>query len=169
MGLNRAAWCADKSPGARRGKIRPCMAPSHLYQLFAKTDIQPETSKMQPVQNLTQCVEDYATVDLPSRTAKTNATEGQPEEANLWVHDDGRITCGVWECTPGSFPSAKTGVSEFMTFIAGDATIFDDDGTTHVVGPGVALFLNDGWTGRWEIRKTVRKTYTIVKTGDGNG
>ena len=33
---------------------------------------------------------------------------------------------GVWECTPGSFPSAKDGISEVMQFVSGEATIVGD-------------------------------------------
>ena len=30
--------------------------------------------------------------------------------------------------------------------------------------PGVVRFFPDGWSGTWEIRETVRKTYAIVRT-----
>jgi hypothetical protein len=50
-----------------------------------------------------------------------------------------------------------------MTYISGDATIWDEDGTEHRIGPGTSMVVADGWRGRWEIRATLRKTYTIVK------
>jgi len=62
------------------------------------------------------------------------------------------------------FPSEKRGISEYMCFLSGDATIVDADGTKHEIGPGAAIFLPDGWSGTWEIRRTVRKTYTIIVT-----
>jgi uncharacterized cupin superfamily protein len=71
----------------------------------------------------------------------------------------------VWECTPGTYRSTKQGVSEIMQIVAGEATITGDDGTVHEVRPGVAVYLPDGWSGVWDIRQTVRKTYVIVATG----
>lgn len=109
-------------------------------------------------------VESVTAAVLPRAIAKDNATAGSPEVADLVVYDTGRVTSGIWECTPGSFPSAKDGASEYMTVLAGDATVHDEDGTAHVLRPGTALFLADGWRGSWEIRETIRKTYTLVKS-----
>jgi len=51
-----------------------------------------------------------------------------------------------------------------MHFVAGEATITDEDGTEHEIGAGVAMMFPDGWRGTWQVRQTVRKTYTIVRT-----
>ena len=96
---------------------------------------------------------------------KANATAGDPVEAMLVLHDDDRVQVGIWECTPGSFPSQRDGISEVMCFVSGDATITDSDGTRHDVRAGAVMHVPDGWRGEWEIRTTVRKTYTIVKSG----
>lgn len=104
------------------------------------------------------------TVLLTPVGPKAGATNGEPFESLLEISKDHRAQTGVWECTPGSFPSARDGYSEFMYFLAGDATITDEDGTPHEIGPGVAILLNDGWRGTWEIRETVRKVYVIVPT-----
>jgi hypothetical protein len=93
---------------------------------------------------------------------------GRPQAAALELSDDGHVRTGIWECTPGSFPSQRDGICELMTFLAGDATIIDADGTKHEIRPGVVRFFPDGWQGTWDIRETVRKTYTIVTTA-GNG
>jgi len=97
--------------------------------------------------------------------AKAGATAGAPVESVRSLYEDGRVHSGLWECTPGTFPSARDGICEFMTFISGDATIHGDDGVSYDIGPGTVLFLPDGWRGRWEIRETVRKTFTIIATG----
>lgn len=104
------------------------------------------------------------TVPLTPVGPKTGATGGEPFESILQISDDGRISTGVWECTPGAFPSARDGYSEFMYFLAGEATITDADGTSHEIRPGVGLMLNDGWRGAWEIRHTVRKVYVSVRS-----
>jgi uncharacterized cupin superfamily protein len=32
------------------------------------------------------------------------------------------------------------------------------------ITPGVVMLCPDGWSGTWDVRATVRKTYAIVKT-----
>jgi uncharacterized cupin superfamily protein len=95
---------------------------------------------------------------------RAGATAGKPIESELELYNDGHVEVGVWECTPGEFPSAKDGITEQMLFLSGDATIVGDDRTKYEVGPGTLIVTPDGWRGRWEIRQTVRKVYTIWHT-----
>lgn len=88
--------------------------------------------------------------------------EGAPQAAVLELADDGRVSTGIWECTPGRFTSERTGCSELMHFVAGAGTIADDTGTVHAIAAGVVLFVPDGWSGEWNITETVRKTYAMV-------
>lgn len=103
-------------------------------------------------------------ISLQRSGPRQGATAGEPEESELELYNDGRVEVGVWECTPGEFPSVKDGITEQMLFLAGDATIVDDDGTTYQIRPGSLIVTPDGWRGRWEIRETVRKLYTIWRT-----
>ncbi len=107
-------------------------------------------------------VQDVRALELPAVGPKPGATAGEPHESLLPLSDDGRVQTGIWECTPGAFPAARDGYSELMLFLSGDATITDDDGTAHEIGPGTALLLPDGWRGAWEIRGTVRRVYVIT-------
>jgi uncharacterized cupin superfamily protein len=103
-------------------------------------------------------------ISLRSSGPRAGATAGEPVESELELYNDGGVEIGVWECTPGEFPSVKDGISEEMLFLSGDATIVGDDGTKYEIAPGVLLVTPDGWKGRWEIRQTVRKVYTIWHT-----
>jgi uncharacterized cupin superfamily protein len=96
---------------------------------------------------------------------KPGATSGEPVESDLELYDDGRTSIGIWECTPGRWPSEKVGLGELMHFVAGSGRIIDDDGTRHEIRPGVVRFFPDGWHGRWEVDETVRKVYVIVRSG----
>ncbi len=107
---------------------------------------------------------DYLNVALEVVGPKPGSTAGEPVESVLEMYDDGRVMTGLWECTPGEFPSSKEGISEFMVFLSGEGTIFDEDGTAHEIGAGVAMMFPDGWRGRWQIRKTIRKAYSIFVT-----
>ena len=95
---------------------------------------------------------------------RANATAGEPVESEVELFNDGRVELGVWECTPGEFPSVKEGITEQMFFLAGDATMVGDDGTTYQIRRGSLIVTPDGWSGRWIIRQTVRKIYTIWQT-----
>jgi uncharacterized cupin superfamily protein len=51
-----------------------------------------------------------------------------------------------------------------MHFVAGSGTITDGEGVVTAIGPGVVMLCPDGWSGIWDVRETVRKTYAVVKT-----
>jgi uncharacterized cupin superfamily protein len=108
--------------------------------------------------------QDLIDVELRTTGPRAGATQGEPVESELELYNDGRVEVGLWECTPGEFPSVKDGISEEMLFLAGDATIVGDDGTKYEIAPGILVVTPDGWKGRWEIRQTVRKVYTIWHT-----
>lgn len=108
---------------------------------------------------------DARTVPLDLIGPKPGAFAGEPVESAITVHEDDRMEIGVWECTPGSFPSVKDGISEVMQFVAGEATILGEDGALHEIGPGSLLVTPDGWRGTWHVRQTVRKAFVIWKAG----
>ncbi|MDV3126017.1 cupin domain-containing protein [Mycobacterium sp. 21AC1] len=104
---------------------------------------------------------DPKTLELTIRGARTPALTGTPVESVHVLHSDAGGRSGIWECTPGSFDSARNGDTELMYFLTGAGTITTADGTVHEIRPGVVLVAPDGWRGTWDIRETVRKIYTI--------
>jgi uncharacterized cupin superfamily protein len=104
------------------------------------------------------------TLELPSGGPRVPALSGEPIESFRVLHRDEGGRSGVWQCTPGSFESARDGDTELMHFLAGAGTITSADGTVHEIRPGVVLVAPDGWRGRWDIHETVRKVYTIWNT-----
>ena len=111
-------------------------------------------------------VDDVLAAHLAAGQPVPTATAGEPYESWHVIHDDGRVEIGVWQVTPGSFRGDKTGVYESMHFVAGAGRITDADGVVTELRPGVVMFCPDGWPGLWEVTETIRKTYTIVRTGD---
>lgn len=109
-------------------------------------------------------VADPLGVSLEIVGPKPNTLEGNPIESVHEIHTEDRLQVGVWEITPGSFMTAKDGISELMHFISGGGTIVGDDGSTTVIAPGVVLITPDGWSGTWHVRETARKVYAIVPT-----
>ena len=106
------------------------------------------------------------TLELTVRSPRTPALAGTPVESVHVLHSDAGGRSGIWECTPGSFDSARIGDTELMHFLAGAGTITTADGTVHEIRPGVVLVAPDGWRGTWMIRETVRKVYTIWNTDE---
>jgi uncharacterized protein len=113
--------------------------------------------------------DDPLTLSLTERGPRTPALSGEPvESVHVW-HDDGSARTGVWECTPGSFESARRGDTEVMHFVAGAGTITSADGTVHDIHPGAVIVAPDGWSGVWDIRETARKVYVIWNTVTTDG
>jgi uncharacterized cupin superfamily protein len=101
---------------------------------------------------------------LTERGPRTPAISGRPVESVHVLHDDGHARTGVWECTPGSFESARNGDTEVMHFIAGAGAITSADGRRYEIRPGAVIVAPDGWSGVWDIRETARKVYVIWNT-----
>lgn len=94
---------------------------------------------------------------------KSPATSGEPFERGLMLHEDAACQIGIWECSPGTWESAKMGVGELMHFVSGHGWITDADGRWEIL-PGATRWFPDGWSGRWEVDQTVRKVFAIVTT-----
>jgi len=109
-------------------------------------------------------VEDVLTADLETGRLVPTALAGEPYESWHVLSDDGRVELGIWEVTPGSFRGSTDGYYEQMHFVAGSGTITDDSGSVTEIRPGVVMLCPDGWSGLWDVRETVRKTYAVVKT-----
>ena len=109
-------------------------------------------------------IDDVLKTPLETGQPVPTAITGAPYESWHVIHDDGRVEIGVWEVTPGTFNGSKEGVYETMHFVAGTGTITSDDGTVSEIRPGVFMLCPDGWSGTWDVRETVRKAYTVVKT-----
>jgi len=110
-------------------------------------------------------IDDVLGAELATGRPVPTAVEGEPYESWHVIFDDGRVELGIWEVTPGSFRGSADGIVEQMHFVAGRGTITDADGVVTEIRPGVVVLCPDGWSGVWDVRETIRKTYAIVKTG----
>ena len=111
-------------------------------------------------------LEDAANIELTDWQSKpTTLTPGQQEAtAELWESPDGKVSTGVWACTPGVFTSVREGFSETCCILSGDGMLHSDDGSSVPLRRGTVIALPDGWRGRWEITETLKKVYTITTT-----
>ncbi len=109
-------------------------------------------------------IDDVLAAELATGRAVQTAVDSEPYESWHVISDDGAVELGIWEVTPGSFRGETDGVYEQMHFVAGRGRITDAEGVVTEIRPGVVMLCPDGWSGLWEVEKTVRKTYAIVKT-----
>jgi uncharacterized protein len=109
-------------------------------------------------------IDDVLSAKLGTGRLVPTAVAGDPYESWHVISDDGHVELGIWEVTPGSFRGETDGVYEQMHFFSGSGTITDCDGVVTEIRPGVVMVCPDSWSGTWDVRDTVRKTYAVVKT-----
>jgi uncharacterized cupin superfamily protein len=96
---------------------------------------------------------------LPEEISMAPIIEGVPLAHERKVFDGAEGLFAIWACGPGVFPRVKDKRGSFMYIISGDATIVDEDGTSHELTADSVLVLPFGWAGTWHIRETIRKVY----------
>jgi uncharacterized protein len=88
--------------------------------------------------------------------------EGSPETSTLILHAEDGTEAGLWQVTRGAFTTVHHGYTEIVVIIRGEGDLVRDDGSTFPLYPGAVIVLEDGWSGRWVIRRDVTKSYAIV-------
>ena len=80
----------------------------------------------------------------------------------LYLSENG-MTSGRWESTPGCWTIAYD-KWEFMTVLSGGGVVRGDDGSVLKLEPGITAIINPGFTGTWEVYRTMQK-YFFVRQG----
>lgn len=100
----------------------------------------------------TEAQPEHFTTDTPHELIHTFFTSG-----------DGRVTSGVWECTPSRIEIDRYGVDEMMTVLAGAVTITDRNGRAQTFRTGDSFVIGADWSGIWEVTETMRKFWMIYQ------
>ena len=110
-------------------------------------------------------VRDSRNAPLGAPIPKATSTTADQFEAFLqaWADPADSVSTGVWECTPGTFKASRDGYHEICGIISGSVTVTPDGGEPVKLGSGDLLVTPMGWTGTWEVHKTMRKLYVIVR------
>lgn len=91
--------------------------------------------------------------------------EGSPTPVesgfNYFTSPDGRLTAGVWECTPVVAKFGPYPVDEFMLVLDGAITVGYADGEEDTFRAGDAFLIPKGLPIAWKQSETVRKFYMI--------
>lgn len=108
---------------------------------------------------------DLLGIEIGAFAAKPTSFEGDQKEAaiELWASADGKVSLGIWECTPGRFTADRSASTEFCHFLKGRVEMTHLDGRVQAFGPGDAITLQQGWKGVWRVLEHVRKIYVITQ------
>ena len=101
----------------------------------------------------------------PCAVVPAEALDGTaaPAEQGAVVFSDGGQTGGIWEATPYAERMENYPFNELATVISGEVVITPDGGVAVTIGAGESYFMQKGFTGRFEVTKTLRKYYFVAE------
>jgi uncharacterized cupin superfamily protein len=80
---------------------------------------------------------------------------------NYWTGEDGRLYCGIWDCSAGKVRIDYT-EWEFCHLLEGEAVLTNDEGESWRLKKGDGFIIPPGFKGTWETVQPVRKHYVIL-------
>lgn len=105
---------------------------------------------------------DLQSLPLNPGGLRAGADQGDPQIATQQLAREASGNLGVWECEPGGWPVINRADTEFTYILSGVALLTDKaSGRVVEVTGGDLIILPPGWSGRWDVIKTVRKVYAI--------
>jgi uncharacterized cupin superfamily protein len=73
--------------------------------------------------------------------------------------EDGRVSAGIWEATPGAYRSIKGETFEFCHILSGVSELTEDGKETRRLKSGDTFVMHPGFTGVWRVIETTRKLW----------
>ncbi|GGV85109.1 cupin domain-containing protein [Streptomyces massasporeus] len=102
------------------------------------------------------------TGDLEPMGQRPGADSGDPQLGLLRFDTDGTVRAGVWESRPGGWPVVERADTETCYILSGRALVTDAaTGETFEISAGDVIVQPQGWSGRWDVKETIRKVYSI--------
>jgi uncharacterized cupin superfamily protein len=105
------------------------------------------------------------TLSFPDLVVKTTALNGTvPKDAtdNALTLQASNVDLGFWECSPGSFRTARDGVDEVILVLEGKGALVSDSGDRVHHEAGDMVLIPNGWSGVWEIHEHFKKQYISI-------
>jgi len=104
-------------------------------------------------------------LSFPALALKPTAIDDtEPRDAtdNTFSVKASSVDLGFWECSPGSFKTARKGVNEVILVLEGKATLVSDTGERVDHKAGDMVLIPNGWSGVWEIHEHFKKQYITI-------
>lgn len=100
--------------------------------------------------------------ELQPAGQRPGADSGDPQLRIMKLAPEAQGSLGIWECQPGGWPVINRQDTEFTYILSGEAVLTDDKTGEQVqIGAGDLVILPKGWTGRWDVKQTVKKIYAV--------
>ena len=96
-------------------------------------------------------------------------TEGRPVQTGhaYFADETGKLTSGVWHCTPMTTKRAPYDVNEFMLVLEGSVTIAHENGAEDTIRAGESFVIPKGTPCVWKQTGDIRKFYAIFDDDSG--
>lgn len=112
-----------------------------------------------------QILRSLNTLSFPDLVQKATAVNGsEPKDAtdNALTINASLVDLGFWECSPGSFKTARDGVNEVIFVLEGKGALVSDTGERLDHQAGDMVLIPNGWSGVWEIHEHFKKQYITM-------
>jgi uncharacterized protein len=111
---------------------------------------------------LDEAVPSFSVDDAQLSSTPPSIPKDQPQAPAMrglkLIHsNDGRVTCGVWDCAAGVFEVAFK-CDEVVHILEGEV-IVRSEGSTQTLRPGDVAFFREGLATTWEVPRYVRKLW----------
>jgi uncharacterized cupin superfamily protein len=107
-------------------------------------------------------VDSLSFADLVLKPTGINGTEPKDATDSAFTVQASKVDLGFWECSPGSFKTARNGVNEVILVLEGKATLISDNGERVDHTAGDMVLIPNGWSGVWEIHEHFKKQYITI-------
>lgn len=107
-------------------------------------------------------VDTLSFTDLVGKATAVNGTGPKDATDNALTLQASRVDLGFWECSPGSFRTARDGVNEVILVLEGKGTLISDSGERLNHQAGDLVLIPNGWSGIWEIHEYFKKQYISI-------
>ncbi|MFP3462925.1 cupin domain-containing protein [Arthrobacter globiformis] len=107
-------------------------------------------------------LETLSFADLVLKPTAINGTEPKDATDSTLTVNASKVDLGFWECSPGSFKTARDGVNEVILVLEGKGTLVSDTGERVDHEAGDMVLIPNGWSGIWEIHEHFRKQYITI-------
>jgi uncharacterized cupin superfamily protein len=107
---------------------------------------------------------DVAGVDWPEpvEIAAERVIAGTPAASTLVLEDAASHQLGLWRVSSGEFHTDHAGCLEYIHIVRGLGQLIDQTGVVTELSPGKTVLMQPGWKGRWVVKESITKVYTII-------
>lgn len=113
-----------------------------------------------PLPEVLRSIQTLPFPDLVSKSTAVDGTEPRDATDSVVTLTASKVDLGFWECSPGSFRTARHDVNEVILVLEGRGTLVSETGERLDHKAGDMVLIPNGWSGVWEIHEHFMKQYS---------